>query len=173
MASYSMKDASKTGDKGTDIVIDWLSKCRETLLIENVENVAYYQKQDIDLIWTYTSSEGMNKRSIEIKTDTYFHTGNYFFETISNMTRNTVGCFLYSEADYMFYYFLNNELHIMNLPEVRKWFIENQHRFEKKTTATRIGGVVAYYSLGHIVPRAVLIAEIPQYLKIVTIEDLK
>ena len=45
--------------------------------------------------------------NIEIKGDRKHFTGNFFFETVSNLNKNTKGCMLYTESDYVFYYFID------------------------------------------------------------------
>jgi hypothetical protein len=174
--AYAMADTLKIGDKGIDATVTWLASCQETVLIESTENVASYQSKGIDLLWSYLKDNKVINRTIEVKADTYFQTGNYFFETVSNTTLNTEGCFLYSQADYMFYCFVDKEIHIFNLPEVRQWFLQNKHSFKQKMTHTRIGGAVVYSTIGYLIPRSMLIDSIPQHLKIIkfnTTEDVK
>ena len=145
-----MKDACATADEGTTHIVSYLQSIKETLNVINVENDKEYQKRDIDLIWTYTEGS----KTVEIKVDNYASTGNYFFETISNVGKNTKGCFMYSEADLLFYYFLKiRELHVMPLKQVREWFIKNQGRFRTVRTSTAVNGN-KYYTEGALVKRA-------------------
>ena len=127
----------------------------------NIENNKKYQEKDIDGIMVFDTNGYIDLSTFEIKADRWYKTGNYFFEIISNSNTNSLGCFLYTEADYIFYYFLEEkELHILPMPQTRDWFIENQHRFEEKQTATKINNTIAYYSIGKLVPRKVLQNEV-------------
>jgi hypothetical protein len=153
-----MNEACETGDVGVIHVTRFLKSIPHTIDILNVENDQSYQKKDIDLIWTFSNNKMSIQKSVEIKSDNYFSTGNYFFETISNKSKNTPGCFMYSEADLLFYYFLGYELHIMNLPKVREWFIKNRGQFKVRTTSTSVNGS-RYYTEGSLVKRQRLVDE--------------
>jgi hypothetical protein len=115
---------------GTELIFNFLQNQKSTIKIINVENDIDYQKKDIDLIKIRELNSEVKETAIEIKVDNYYRTGNYFFETLSNVERGTDGCFMYSEATYLFYYFLNVELHIFNFSKAREWFIANRDRFK-------------------------------------------
>jgi hypothetical protein len=136
MNKYTFQESLDTADIGTEHVTNFLFSLPNTINVENVEGDVTYQKQDVDLVW---QTDNLKKLTIEIKVDNYAHSGNYFFETISNVGKKTEGCFMYSEADLLFYYFLNQELHIFNLAKARKWFIENQDDFRTVRTSTGVG----------------------------------
>ena len=54
-----------------------------------------------------------NVITVEAKADKVI-SSNIFFETISNKEKNTLGCMLKTEADYIFYYFIAfKELYIL------------------------------------------------------------
>ena len=151
MKSYSMNEACKTADLGTEKIVSFLEGIKITKNVINVEGQREYQLKDIDLIWETDSGI----KTIEIKVDNYFNTGNYFFETKSNVEKNTPGCFMYTEADYLFYYFLNVELHVMWVKPARRWFIANQSRFKTVRTSTSVGGG-KYHTEGALVKREIL-----------------
>lgn len=140
-----MGEASQTAKIGTEQITKFLRNQKSTIDILNVENDLSYQKKDIDLLWIHRTNVGEVTTSIEIKVDNYYRTGNYFFETLSNVEKNTDGCFMYSEAKYLYYYFLNVELHIFKLDEARKWFIQNKNRFTYKRTSTPIPNTNSVY----------------------------
>jgi len=145
-----MKDASATADEGTAHIVNYLKSRTDYVDCENVEGIKEYQLKDIDLIW---HRDNWKTYSVEIKVDNYHHTGNYFFETISNVGKKTPGCFMYSEADFLFYYFLKErELHVMPLKKVREWFIDNQDDFAIAKTSTSVNGS-KYYTQGCLVRR--------------------
>lgn len=125
--------------------------------IINVEDDKRFQELDIDLICVYKNGPPDN---IEVKCDTY-DSGNFFFETISNSSKGTEGCFMYTLADKLYYYFEKRDsFYILPMPETRNWFIENRYRFKEKELATRRGGKVLYYSYGYTVPIKKVIKEV-------------
>jgi hypothetical protein len=145
-----MKKSSSSGDIAIKDIAAWLDKLSVTLKVDNVELDKEYQKLDIDLIW---HRQGLNKLFIEVKGDNYNTTGNYFFETISNASKGTQGCFLYTQADYLFYYFIyTRKLHILEIEPVRYWFNYNQSRFMSKFPSTTLQNGELYCSEGKIVP---------------------
>ena len=139
----------------------YLSKNPFTVGVINVENNKLYQKEDIDLLWIYKNSKEDGIKRIEIKGDRYHKTGNIFIETISNMNKNTLGCFIYTKADYIFYYFVEiKKLYILPMPLTRDWFLNNTKRFPLKTLSTTIRGFDVYCSQGRTVPINTLIKEV-------------
>ena len=109
---------------------------------------------------------GVMQRFLEVKGDRYFGTGNYFFETVSNKAKQTPGCFLYTDCDYLFYYFMEEqELHIFTMPEIRNWFLKNQNRFKISETSTPVQGGAHYITVGRLVPRHLLQEEMDPYVK--------
>jgi hypothetical protein len=152
MKSYTMNKACQTADLGTAKIVEWLEGLRITKSVINVEDKKEYQMMDIDLLWELNTGEW---RSIEIKVDNYFETGNYFFETKSNIEKGTPGCFMYSGANLLFYYFLDRELHIMPLKSTRKWFKANQERFRTVRTSTSVGNG-KYHTEGALIKRDIL-----------------
>lgn len=160
---YTMNEVSRVAKEAALELFHWLSSLPGTDYVKNVEDDSHYQSLDVDLIWGFKGSE----RLVEIKADRYFNTGNYFFETVSNVGRQTPGCFMYSQADYLFYYFIEvRELHILTLTLVRKWFTVNMHLFTEKRLATAVGNGASYETIGYTVPRWYVKQELPQCVKV-------
>jgi hypothetical protein len=160
---YTMTEANQVAIQGTRHMEAFLSQQASTRALLNVEDDPIYREQDIDLLWL-RQRDGIEKTtSIEIKVDRYFDTGNYFFETISNVGKNTPGCFLYSKADLLFYYFLEQELHIITLEPVRAWFNARRAEFRTKRTQTPVG-LGRYETEGCLVPRQRLLSELPRHV---------
>ena len=155
-----MKDTCKFSKEGTQQIINYLYRRPDILDIVNVEDNEEYRKKDIDLLWRRLKNNVEMVHTVEIKVDNYFNSGNYFFETISNMTRNTPGCFMYSEAEYFFYYFPKKELHVISLKMVREWFIQNIEQFAIKNGCTAVGDGF-YKSEGRLVPRSLVRKALP------------
>lgn len=170
LKSYSMQQASQTARIGTAHVVNYLHTQRTTVAVVNVEDDETYRTQDIDLIWKREFNGVCKNVCVEVKVDTYFHTGNYFFETFSNVEKNTPGCFLYSQADYFFYYFLNAELHLIELQPVRAWFKDNIDRFAAKRTRTPVGQGF-YHTEGRLVNCHELKKALPKHVNIIPFSD--
>lgn len=161
---YTMAEAYQVTAQGTQHIEAFLGRKVTTQALRNVEDDPDYRAQDIDLLWTRQQGGAIKTTSIEIKVDRYFHTGNYFFETLSNVAKQTPGCFLYSKADLLFYYFLDQELHILNLPTVRAWFIQHKSSFKSVRTNTPIGDD-HYETEGCLVPRQQLQSALAQHVQ--------
>lgn len=161
MNQYEMKPMLDIAKQASQDIEKYLRSLEETVEVVNVENDKRFQKKDIDLLWIYIVRGKEYMKKIEIKGDRYAHTGNFFIETVSNREKNTPGCFMYTEADYIYYYFVdNNELNVIPVEKSREWFIENMYRFEEKMLSTKVGDVGYYTSLGRLVPKKVMREEI-------------
>ena len=153
----SMQDSTQVAAQAAAELEAWLRTLPQTLGVVNVEENPDYQQIDVDLIWT------TQKRTytVEIKADRWHKTGNFFFETISNQEKGTPGCFLYTKADLIFYYFLEiKRLHILPMPATRTWFLAHQERFPKRSTTTPIGSEEYYTTVGRLVPIEVVYQEV-------------
>lgn len=165
-----MEDASATARIGTAHIVGYLQTQLSTVNVENVEDDDYYRTKDIDLIWTREANGISKKVAVEVKVDTYFRTGNYFFETLSNVEKNTPGCFIYSEADYFFYYFLGFEIHAIELAPARAWFLDHINEFPRKRTTTTVGRSY-YHTEGCLVKRSTLMSALPNNIRIIKFSD--
>ena len=144
--NHNWKDQKKLGELGVEHIIDWLYYLNKTTGVWDVQDEKKYQKKDIDLLWTV--EPGDKEYTIEVKTDTYT-SGNFFFETVSNVSKNTLGCFLKTEADFLFYYFIEmGQLFVLNTGAIQKWFLENKNRYNEKV----LGTDNLYQSKGYAVP---------------------
>lgn len=170
LKSYSMREASETARIGTEHVEAYLRSRRSTVHVDNVEDKLEYRNKDVDLVWTRQIGSASKRVLIEVKVDTYHRTGNYFFETLSNVEKGTPGCFLYSEADYFFYYFLGVEIHALRLAPVRAWFLEEISKFPTKRTTTPVGGSF-YHTEGRLVRRSDVIAALPNDVVVIPYSD--
>jgi len=162
LRKYAMSAASAVAAKAADAVEAFLRKHPATRKVVNVEADAAYQAKDIDLLWQFESKGAVKEVSIEIKGDRWHKTGNYFFETISNEGKATPGCFMYTEANYIYYYFVEErELHVLPMPATRNWFVQHLNDFKERKTSTPIGNKDAYVTVGRLVPRKRVLAEVP------------
>ena len=92
-----------------------VSLAREQLLsqspgsrLHDVSKDPRFQHRGIDLLW---ERDGEPVLGVEVKGDRQGgRRGNYFFELVSNVEKDTPGCFLYSEADLLLYVFVVDTL---------------------------------------------------------------
>lgn len=167
--AYKMKESLEVSEIASKEVKKYLESLEITTGVISVEKNKKYQNQDIDFLWFYKKDGIEHMKKIEVKADRYSHTGNFFIETVSNIKKNTPGCFIYSKADYFFYYFIDTkELNIIPLLKARSWFLNNIHNFKKAKTSTVVGNG-RYYSWGRLVPKDIM----RQALGNITIKNLK
>ncbi|MBI5774840.1 MAG: hypothetical protein HZA89_13990 [Verrucomicrobia bacterium] len=115
----------------------WLAADPRTVRVVNVEADEKFQALDVDLLWETRAG----RRKIEIKADRHDQTDNFFFETESNREAGTPGCFLYTEADEVFYYFTGlRRLYVLPMPATRAWFTARLKRFREVTARTPVRG---------------------------------
>ncbi|WP_299510045.1 hypothetical protein [uncultured Rummeliibacillus sp.] len=173
--SYSMNEADNIAQLAYKDIEKYLKHFDVTDEVIDVQNDKRFQSLDIDLLWKRTVNGNKETIKIEIKGDRWHRTGNYFFETISNNNKNTPGCFMYTEADYIFYYFLEiKELHILPMPTTRNWFVLHQDDFEEKATSTPgANGQIAYKTIGKLVPKKTLHdnKKLPFQIKVVKLNN--
>ena len=99
---------------------------------------------------------------VEVKGDRHGRRGNFFFELVSNLEKDTPGCFLYSTADLLVYVFLDKqEVHALPMKDVRAWFLPRAKQYPLKSTKTKTGHVV-YTTVGAIVPVKEVLAQFPR-----------
>ena len=84
-----------------------------------------------------------------------------FFCKLYNRTRNKSNLIICTEADYVYYYFVEEkELHVLPMPATREWFKQKLHGFKEKKTSTPIRGGGFYVTVGRLVPRSLLLEEV-------------
>jgi hypothetical protein len=115
------------------------------------------KNDDIDLVWARVVRGQEVERTVEVKVDSYVHkTGNFAFETVSNESKTTPGCFLRTKAYWFIYVCSTNMVAwIMPTQAVQDWFLRElatqPNRFRLFETSTKVNG--SYYNtLGRLVP---------------------
>jgi hypothetical protein len=154
--------------RGMSGVIALLERQERTIELIDVMSDHAYRTRDIDLVWLLRDDDGNAiRRSIEVKVDTQAHrTGNFAFETTSNDTTGSPGCFMYSEADWFYYLFAGDgRLFIFPLKETRDWFtrqleVDDQAFRRFKTATVDASGRHMYHTLGRLVPVRIAMAAI-------------
>ena len=117
--------------------------------LHDVQADPRFQARGVDLLWA-TRGELLG---VEVKGDRQAaRRGTYFFEVISNVEKNTPGCFLYSTAHLLVFVFLQRlEVHVLPLQATRKWFLSCAAHYPLRHTTTRLGAE-GYTSVGALVP---------------------
>lgn len=139
-----------------------------TVAVHNVEEHPAYQVHDVDLLWSFVNGDGeLRVIPVEIKGDRYHRTGNFFFETVSNEGKGTAGCFLYTRAEWLFYYFVEiGRLYCLPMYSVRPWFEANLYQFKERRTSTPVAnGRKRYITVGRLVPIKMVLREVPGVLQ--------
>lgn len=146
--AYSFQDKN-SATKITEHLIAELFK-ENNYIVFDVSNISYYQIQDIDLL-VYNKYD-KTRLKIEIKSDSYL-SPNYFAETISNTTKQTLGCWLKTQSDYIFYYFeKNKELHVIPTKQAQQYVLERYNSLKTINVATKNNfGEIIYYTEGKLI----------------------
>ena len=133
----------QVGNKGENIIYDYLMNHPSTDSVVNVSNDTWFQQFDIDFIQVDGNGD-VNK--IEVKTDRLADkTGNMVYEYWSDRRTFSIGCFEKTQADYIFYYLINTKvLYIFNTQELRKWI----YKRKDKLWQTCMGD----FAIGYVIP---------------------
>lgn len=145
-----MRGVQGAADRAVALTRDYLATVDAAGLVHDVQADPRFQHRGVDLLW---DRPGAAPVGVEVKGDRSGHRrGNFFFELVSNAEREAPGCFLYSEADYLAYVFLDvREVNWVPFKQVRQWFLPRAKSYPLKTTKTRTGAVT-YTTVGAIVP---------------------
>ena len=160
VATMGQREQTERG--GIEEITKYLKSLPET--VDVIPATKEQQKgQDIDLVWVRTRDGKEVNSTVEVKVDTQGHTtGNYAFETISNEELRTPGCFVRTEADLFFYYFVGDKkLHIMKTDTARDWFLGEMRKKPKRfrifdTYTPNDNGSHHYCTIGRLVPKSEL-----------------
>ncbi|MHB8875332.1 MAG: hypothetical protein ACYC8T_16730 [Myxococcaceae bacterium] len=147
--SYTMRGVKGAADRAVALARAYLAHVAPGSFIHDVHEDPRFQHRGVDLLW---ERPGEPVSGVEVKGDRHGRRGNYFLELVSNLEKNTPGCFLYSEADLLLYVFLEQrELHLLPMRAAREWFLERSKEFPLRSTRTRLGKA-SYTTVGAIVP---------------------
>lgn len=165
LKQHGMDETSGVAQRAAADVTQFMFTWPQTVAVHNVEQDSAYQSHDVDLLWTLLGANGrLRVIPVEVKGDRYHTTGNFFFETVSNASKHSPGCFLYTRAKWLFYLFVDaGTLYCLPMDRVRPWFLHNQDRFEPRRTSTPVGSG-RYVTIGSLVPIDVVLAEVASVL---------
>ncbi len=167
LKQHKMAYTTEVAKTAASDIIQFLESWKGSVAVHNVEADSRFQQYDVDLLWTVADGSGrLRTIPIEIKGDSYHKTGNFFFETVSNEAKGTPGCFLYTGAKWLFYYFVGNgRLYCLPMDITRPWFHENIDRFAECRTSTPVGNGEYYVTVGRLVPIATVLDEVAGVLQ--------
>lgn len=154
-----MRGVQGAADRAVMLTRGYLAHVSPGSLVHDVQNDPRFQHRGVDLLW---EREGHPVLGLEVKGDRQGkRRGNYFFELVSNVEKDSPGCFLYSVADVLVYVFLDaREVHALELKTVRDWFVPRAKEYPLKSTKTRTGAHL-YTTVGAIVPIKELHRSVP------------
>ena len=146
---YTMQSVRGAADRAVAVARAFLASEDAASEIHDVQADPRFQARGVDLLWA-TRGEVLG---VEVKGDRHgARRGTYFFEVISNLEKNTPGCFLYSAAHLLVFVFLQRlEVHVLPLAATRSWFLTHAARYPLRHTTTRLGAD-GYTSVGALVP---------------------
>ncbi len=155
---YTMQSVRGAADRAVSVARRFLHAQDVHSDIHDVQDDPRFQARGVDLLWA-TKGELLG---VEVKGDRQgTRRGNYFFELISNLEKNTPGCFLYSSAHLLLYVFLQRlEVHALPLPATRSWFLPCAARYPLRHTGTRLGAE-GYTTVGALVPVRDVLGAVP------------
>jgi len=157
MKVHEWKKSKPAGDKGEKILIKFLNKQDKIKRVFDLSKKKKYQDKDIDLGLVKVGEDNKEiKETAEIKTDSVSaSSGNVFFETHSNVEANTLGCFLKTEADWLLYYcIIEDILYVSRMKDLKPWFLKNLDSFADKELMNKAtNGRKAYTTRGKVIPK--------------------
>lgn len=167
---HSFGQSMKVGKVGEKVISKYLMENKNIKELLDVRSDRAYQKIDVDYIAKMADGK---EYQIEIKTDSY-DSGNIYYETLSSEETGSAGCFEKTEADFLFYYFMQTDkLYIFSMNEYREWFnlmrLEFDQKGYKKAVRNRGYKDSTYTSIGYAYPLALLDNLKPRWMRKVTI----
>ncbi|WP_342379276.1 hypothetical protein NVS55_07495 [Myxococcus stipitatus] len=161
--SFSMKGVQGAADRAVQHARAWLLETEPGSRVHDVQSDPRFQHRGVDLLWELPSGE---VRGIEVKGDRNATRRRYFFELVSNLEKDTPGCFLYSGADLLVYVFLSQgEMHVLPLKAARDWFLPRARSYPLKHAFTQTGAI-RYTTVGAVVSTRDVSEGVPNVLKI-------
>ncbi len=163
---YDWDDTSRVGDLAVECVTEFLSSPAAnqhwypTQLVESVEDNPAFRERDVDLLVVARVDGELRTLSVEVKGDRNAHTGNFFFETVSDISRKTEGAFLTTTAKWYFYIFLEPKvLYLIPMNVARPWFLANFDSYStRETKSERLGR--KWRTAGKLVPIKELLVQV-------------
>lgn len=156
--AYSIQAVQHAADRAVALVRGYLLDELPGSQVHDVQEDPRFRHRGVDLLW---ERPGLDVLGVEVKGDRQAaRRGTYFLELVSNVEKDTPGCFLYSTADLLAYVFLDRrELHLLPLSATREWFVARSSEFPLRRAQTRVGPA-RYTTVGAAVPAARVLREV-------------
>ena len=153
-----MRGVQGAADRAVSLACEHLLAEAPGSRLHDVSDDPRFQHRGVDLLW---ERDGQSVVGVEVKGDRQGgRRGKFFFELVSNLEKDTPGCFLYSVADLLIYVFLDKrEVHCLPMKDVREWFLPRAKQYPLKSTKTRTGRAI-YTTVGAIVPVREVMAQV-------------
>lgn len=147
--TYTFEEKNDATKRTETLIKEWYED--NDWLVLDVSNMKGYQQRDIDLI-AYKDGNVDTQVMLEVKSDAYI-SNNYFAETISNTSKNTLGCWMKTEADLLMYYFeKTHEVHVIPVKEAQQYVKDNYDKLKTVKVGTRTdSGRLLYYTEGKLI----------------------
>lgn len=156
--SYSMRGVQGAAHRGVRLTREYLAFREPGSRVHDVQEDPRFQHRGVDLLWELPGGKVLG---VEVKADRQGRRGNFFLELVSNLERDTPGCFLYSEADVLAYVFLDaQQLWHLPLSAMREWFLPRARGYPLRHTQTQTGKV-RYTTVGALVPVQDVLGQVP------------
>lgn len=153
-----MREVMPAAERAVSLARAHLAASEPQGRVHDVQEDPRFRHRGVDLLWERPSGPVLG---VEVKGDRHGRRGNYFFELVSNLEKDTPGCFLYSLADLLLYVFLEREeVHQLPLPALRDWFLSRAKSFPLRTSRTWTGRG-EYTTVGALVPVQEVLSQVP------------
>ena len=170
---HNFDSSMKKGDIGEGILLDFLTGLPSVKEVVNVSNDPTFFEKDIDFIVEFKNGK---KQTVEIKTD-FYTSPNFFYETMSAVETNSIGCFEKTEAERLLYYYIKlGKLYIFDMEKYRSWVHENRELLVKKGYKKRLKNYrydgSTYTSEGFAFPRRMLESQNVTWMTLVEMPEV-
>lgn len=145
--------SKELGDVGEEVIRDFLGFYFKVPMtqVQDMRDDLQSRQEDVDfIVW-----KNNKPIKIEVKTDSYYKTGNIAFEYYSSMEDKSMGCLLKTTADFIFYYFPgNNTLVVLKTQAFRAYVLPRIERgmYRSRQVPNRTGYGTSYHSLCYLIP---------------------
>ena len=178
--TYTFKENNTFAEQGEHLCAEYLKSIPKTLEVYDFRHYEDCRENDIDFFWLH-DKKGYPYKKVDVKTDKQRKWGNFFFETVSNCEKNTLGCFMKTDSDYFLYLFVEYDekskkitkkydMYFLEIEPVREWFNKVKHNYEDKTPKTYYDNndksKGSYSSKGKAVPISDVLKEFPDTIKV-------
>ncbi|NQU79454.1 hypothetical protein HQ545_06830 [Candidatus Woesearchaeota archaeon] len=178
---YDFCDGKQVGNHTKKKVIDYLSGLEKTMSVHDVSDDPNYQQGGASLIWQHKVSREkggierlvLNRSLIEVKWDVSMgESGNFLFETWSNYEQGKKGWLYTSEAKFLAYVSVKEDiLYMMQFNGLRDWIEDNKNMFLEFTSPTgESNGDVIYRMKGVLVPRVNILRDKDSLIKTIHLD---